>query len=144
MPLKILFVASELAPLAQTGGLGDVTGALPPVLRRRGLDVRVIMPLYKSIRAQYGSQMQFLGWHMIRMGWRTLYCGILKLDLSGQIVYFVDNETYFNHDQIYLDYAYDIERFSFFQRAVLDSLEPPLDFLPDILPLHDWQTGLLP
>ena len=144
MPPKILFVASELAPLAQTGGLGDVTGALPPVLRRRGLDVRVIMPLYKSIRAQYGSQMQFLGWHMIRMGWRTLYCGILKLDLSGQIVYFVDNETYFNHDQIYLDYAYDIERFSFFQRAVLESLEHPLDFLPDILHLHDWQTGMIP
>ncbi len=141
---KILFVSSEVSPLARTGGLGDVVGALPPVLRRQGYDVRIIMPLYKPISARYGSDLQFLGWHMIRMGWRTLYCGVLKMDLDGQIIYFIDNEYYFNHDQIYLDYSFDIERFSFFQRAVLDSLEKPLDFMPDILHLHDWQTGMIP
>ena len=78
--LKILFVSSEAMPLARTGGLGDVVGALPPVLRRLDCDVRIVIPLYKPIREQYGSQLSFLGWHMIRMGWRTLYCGVLKME----------------------------------------------------------------
>lgn len=121
-----------------------MVGALPPVLRRLDCDVRIVIPLYKPIREQYGSQMSFLGWHMIRMGWRTLYCGVLKMEKEGQIYYFIDNEYYFNHDQIYLDYSFDIERFSFFQRAVLESIEKPLDFQPDILHLHDWQTGMIP
>lgn len=141
---KVLFVSAEAAPLARTGGLGDVVGALPPVLRRLDCDVRIVLPLYKPIREQYGGQMEFLGWHMIRMGWRTLYCGVLKLEKDGQIYYLIDNEYYFNHDQIYLDYSFDIERFSFFQRAVLESIEKPLDFQPDLLHLHDWQTGMIP
>ncbi len=49
VPLKVLFVASECAPFAKTGGLGEVIGALPPALRRQGVDVRVVMPLYADI-----------------------------------------------------------------------------------------------
>ncbi len=144
MKQKILFVSAEVAPLARTGGLGDVVAALPPVLQKQGCDVRIIMPLYKMIQEQYGRQMELLGWHMVRMGWRTLYCGVLKLVLDDQVFYFIDNEYYFNHDKIYLEYSFDIERFSFFQRAVLASLEKPLDFMPDILHLNDWQTGMIP
>ena len=44
-PLKVLFVSSEVAPFAKTGGLADVVGALPKALRALGLDVRVAMPL---------------------------------------------------------------------------------------------------
>jgi starch synthase len=141
---KVLFVASELAPLAKTGGLGDVTAALPPVLIRGGADVRIILPLYKTIRAQVGNQLRFLSWQMVRMGWRTLYCGLLRLDRDDLVYYFIDNEYYFNHDQLYLDYSFDIERFSFFQRAVLESLGEPIGFMPDLLHLHDWQTGMIP
>ena len=47
--MKVLFVASECAPFAKTGGLGDVLGALPDALHRRGLDVKVVLPLYKGI-----------------------------------------------------------------------------------------------
>src|SRR5688572_20614141 len=49
-PLKVLFVASEVAPFRKTGGLADVVGALPKVLAERGIDVRVVMPLYSGIR----------------------------------------------------------------------------------------------
>ena len=48
-PLKVLFVASECAPFAKSGGLGDVVGSLPKALRRLGADVRVALPLYDSI-----------------------------------------------------------------------------------------------
>ena len=76
--LKILFVASEMAPLAKSGGLGDVVGALPPELARLDADVRIILPLYKQIKEQYGRQLQYLTWRMVKMGWRTLYCGDRK------------------------------------------------------------------
>ncbi len=46
--------------------------------------------------------------------------------------------------QLYLEYSFDIERFSFFQRAVLEALGEPMDFEPDILHLNDWQTGMIP
>ena len=48
--LKVLFVTSECAPFSKTGGLGDVVGALPKALARRGIDARVVMPLYAGIR----------------------------------------------------------------------------------------------
>ena len=48
-PLKVLFVTSEVVPFAKTGGLGDVLGALPKALRRRGVDARVVVPLYAGI-----------------------------------------------------------------------------------------------
>lgn len=142
--MKVLFVSSEVEPFAKTGGLGDVAGALPRYLIKQDCDVRVIMPYYKTIRAKYENQTTFLGWHMIQMGWRNVYCGILEIKENNVTYYFVDNEYYFNHDALYIDYSFDIERFSFFQRAVLESLEHPIGFIPDILHLHDWQTGMIP
>lgn len=144
MPQKILFVTAEMAPLAKTGGLGDVVGALPRQLQEIGHDVRVIMPLYRVIKQKYGQEMQFLRWSMIKLGWRTMYSGLLMLELNGLVIYFIDNEYYFGHDQIYLEYSFDIERFSFFQRAVLEALGEPMGFTPEILHLNDWQSAMIP
>ncbi len=141
---KILFVSAEMAPLAQSGGLGDVVGALPAQLRALGDDVRVILPLYKKIKTIWSDRLTFHRWSMIKLGWRTMYSGLLSMELDGVPVYFIDNEFYFGHDQLYVDYSFDIERFSFFQRAVLEALGDPMDFEPDILHLHDWQTGMIP
>ena len=99
-PAKVLFVTAELAPLARTGGLGDVMSALPATLRKAGADARIIMPLYKKIKDQYAGQMTFLRWAMIKLGWRTMYSGLLRMDLNGTPVYFIDNDFYFGHDQI--------------------------------------------
>ena len=49
-PLRVLFVTSEVEPFRKSGGLGDVAGSLPKALKRRGIDVRVVMPLYRGIR----------------------------------------------------------------------------------------------
>ena len=142
--MRILFVSSEMAPLAKTGGLGDVVSALPQALRALGHDCRVAIPLYKQIKDQYMNQLRFRRWSMINMGWRTMYTGLFEMDVMGVPVYLIDNEYYFGHDGIYLDYAFDIERFSFFQRAVLEALGEPMGFEPDILHLNDWQTGMIP
>ena len=65
--MKVLFVSSEMSPLASTGGLGDVTGSLPEALRREGVDIRIIMPLYNRIKQNYASQLRFMRWSMIRL-----------------------------------------------------------------------------
>lgn len=141
---KILMVTSECVPFAKTGGLADVIGALPAALKAQDTDVRVIMPLYKKIKDQYAQKLSLVRWSMIRMGWRTMYSGLFTLDHGGVTYYFIDNEYYFNHDAIYLDYQFDIERFTFFQRAVLEAVGEPMEFMPDVIHCHDWQTGLIP
>ncbi|HHU52568.1 MAG TPA: glycogen synthase GlgA [Clostridiaceae bacterium] len=142
--MKILFVSSEMVPLAKSGGLGDVIGALPKAIRAQGQDARVILPLYKQIKDRYGDQLKFMRWSMNKLGWRTMYSGLFTMEVDGVPVYFIDNEYYFGHEALYLDYAFDIERFSFFQRAVLEALGEPMQFEPDILHLNDWQSGMIP
>ncbi|NCA98689.1 MAG: glycogen synthase GlgA [Clostridia bacterium] len=142
--MKVLLVTSELAPLAKAGGLGDVAGALPQRLRKIGVDIRCVLPLYKQIKDKYTDKLDFLGWKMIRMGWRTLYCGVYRMDFNEVPIYFIDNEYYFGHNQLYIEYTFDVERFSFFQRAVLEVIGDPMDFEPDILHLNDWQSGMIP
>ncbi len=142
--LKVLHIASEVAPFAKVGGLADVIGVLPGELRKLGTDARVVMPLYKQIKDAYADRLQFRRYGSIRMGWREQYSGLYEMDYEGVHFYFIDNEYYFGHDQIYLEYTFDIERFSFFQRAVLEAMGMPMDFWPDILHCNDWQSGLVP
>ena len=114
-------------PLAATGGLGDVAGSLPAALRGRGIDIRVIMPLYKKIKQTYRDSLRFIRWSMINLGWRTMYSGLFTMDVGGVPVYFIDNDFYFGHDNLYIDYSFDVERFAFFQRAVLEAMGDPMD-----------------
>lgn len=140
----ILFITPEVAPFAKVGGLADVAGVLPRSLNTLGADCRVILPLYKRIRDHYAQRLEFIRWSMVKLGWRTLYSGLFKMEDQGVTYYFIDNEYYFGHDAIYLNYDFDIERYCFFQRAVLEAMGEPMQFYPDILHCHDWQTGLIP
>lgn len=143
--IKVLFISSEVAPFAKTGGLADVVGVLPETLNRiGGIDARVILPLYRRIRENYSEELEFVRWSMIRMGWRSLYAGLFRLVKNDTTYYFIDNEYYFGFHDIYKEYSFDIERFCFFQRAVLECLGSPMDFEPDILHCNDWQSGLIP
>ena len=143
--MKILFVASEAVPFIKTGGLADVVGSLPKELRNKGTDVRVVMPKYGAISQEIQKKMSFKDSSTVSLGWRNQYCGLLTLEYEGIPFYFIDNEYYFKRDKIYgyLDDFDEAERFIFFNKAVLELL-PNMNFQPDILHLHDWQTGMIP
>ncbi|KAA9006542.1 glycogen synthase GlgA [Paenibacillus spiritus] len=140
--MKILFAAAEGHPFIKTGGLADVIGALPKALRAAGMDVRVILPKYKGIAEKYRQAMQPVAVTTVPVGWRNQYCGVEMLVHDGVPVYFIDNEYYFGRDGIY-GYMDDGERFSFFNRAVLEVL-PSIDFQPDVLHCHDWHAAVIP
>ncbi|MHB8963432.1 MAG: glycogen synthase GlgA [Saccharofermentanales bacterium] len=141
---SVLFVSAEVSPFAKVGGLADVVGALPGVLAREGCDARVIMPFYRKVKEKYKDKARFLQWSMIKLGWRSQYCGLYSYVHSGVTYYFIDNEYFFGHDKIYIEYTFDIERFCFFQRAVLSVLGIPIGFIPDIIHCNDWQAGMIP
>lgn len=140
---KVLFVASEVVPFVKTGGLADVVGSLPKYIDKTKFDVRVMLPKYMAISNEYKEKMQFRTCFKIDLAWRSQYVGILELVYDGVTFYFVDNEYYFSGATPYGNIHEDIEKFAFFCKASLSSL-PSLDFRPDIIHCHDWQTGLIP
>ena len=121
--LKVLLAASEVVPFAKTGGLADVAGSLPIALESMGVDVRVIMPKYSSVKVK-GSE------------------AAIGKNIK---VYFVENEDYFSRQYLYGDkfgdYRDNLERFSFFSREILERCKKE-DFAPDIIHCNDWQTAL--
>lgn len=141
--IKVLFAASESVPFIKTGGLADVVGALPPVFQKKGMDIRVIMPKYSEIAEEFKRRMQPLVQFQVDLGWRIQYCGIETLTYAGLTWYFVDNKYYFDRPYVYGLGGDEYERYGFFCRAVLNAL-PLIDFAPDILHCHDWQTGMIP
>lgn len=140
---KILFAASEAVPFIKTGGLADVTGSLPKYFDREHYDVRIILPKYLCMDAQWKGQLQFLCHFYVNLSWRKQYVGIFQTKVDGITCYFVDNEFYFAGDKPYNNIYEDVEKFAYFSKAVLEAL-PFLDFCPDVIHCHDWQTGLIP
>lgn len=86
--MKILLVASEAHPFIKTGGLGEVIGALPKALIKKGNDVRVVIPKYKNINFMLKEKCRFIKWFMISVGWRRQYCGVFEYVEDGVIYYF--------------------------------------------------------
>lgn len=138
---KILFAASECTPFIATGGLAEVIGSLSKSLAQdEEYDVRVVLPLYSDIRGDYRQRFTYLGNINVPLGWRNQYCGIFSYEESGVTFYFLDNEYYFRRGGCY-GYYDDGERFAFFSRAVMEILGF-LQFYPDVLHCHDWQSAL--
>ena len=141
--MKILFVASEAVPFIKTGGLADVVGALAPVLAAKGNDVRVIIPDFGAIPHEYHASMKHVCDFEVQLGWRRQYCGIEEIQKDGVTWYFMDNKYYFGRQYIYGMGGDEYERFGFFCRGVLNML-PIIDFQPDVIHSHDWQSGMIP
>jgi len=139
--IKVLFAASEAVPFAKTGGLADVAGTLPRELAKLGADVRLIIPKYKSIPKEFIERMEYIGYVYVELSWRHQYCAVLKLEHEGVTAYFIDNEYYFNRDELYGHFD-EAEQFAFFSKALLKVL-PLIDFKPDIIHCNDWQTGVV-
>ena len=140
---KVLFVASECVPFVKTGGLADVVGSLPKYLDKEQFDVRVMLPKYMMIPEQFKQNMQYKTHFYMELNWRSQYVGVLESVVDGITFYFIDNEFYFSGMKPYCNIYEDIEKFTFFSRACLSAL-PVIDFRPDIIHCHDWQTGLVP
>lgn len=140
--MRVLFATSEAWPFAMSGGLADVSGALPKALRNRLVGCRVVMPLYDTIPQELRREMKFIKNITVPVAWRNQYCGIFEMRIGRVVYYFIDNEYYFKRGSLYGFYD-DAERFTFFSRAVLEML-PHIDFKPDIIHCNDWQTAMTP
>ncbi len=154
-PLNILFLSSEVEPFAKTGGLADVSSALPKAIKDLGHEIRIMMPRYRFI-----GERKFRLHDIIRL--REIPIPVGSNNELGNVkssfisnlkekvqVYFLDNATYFGRDGIYQspttkkDYKDNDERFIFFCRGIFETLKR-LGWQPDIIHCNDWQTGLAP
>jgi starch synthase len=142
--MRVLFLASEVAPYSKTGGLGDVAGALPAALAADGVEVRVVSPLYADVdrtglrpleerlrlRFPYGEETARL--------WRAR-------SSARQEVWFVEHAGFFDRPGIYGEkggeYPDNVRRFAFFSMAALAAAQA-LEWAPDIVHLNDWHAGL--
>ncbi|MDN6195092.1 MAG: glycogen synthase GlgA [Atopostipes suicloacalis] len=141
--MKLLFAATECAPFFKSGGLGDVIGALPKELAKKGHEVRVILPYFKKMMPKsFKKELTDLDQFEVELSWRKQYVGIKTLKEEGVRYYFIDNEYYFNRDQLY-GYGDDAERFAYFQLAAIEMMEV-IDYIPDIFHVNDWQTAVIP
>ena len=143
---KILFVASECVPFIKTGGLADVCGALPKEFDKKYWDVRVVIPNYSCIPEHFRNQFEYVTHFYLSSGpyVQDRYVGVLKYTFDNVTYYFIDNQEFYSGFTPYTsDTKFEIEKFTFFDKAVLSML-PLIDFKPDIIHCHDWQTGLLP
>ena len=145
--MKIAILASEGAPYAKSGGLGDVMEALPAALSRiEGNEVLLILPYYKKIKKNPKYEVEFLGDFEVGVGWRQQYAGIMELKnrADNVTVWFIDSEYYFGArpGAIYGDID-DGERYAFFSKACLDAMAIR-GWIPEVIQCNDWQTALVP
>lgn len=140
---KILFVASESVPFIKTGGLADVVGSLPKYYDKKKYDVRVVLPKYTCMKQEWKDKMEYVTNFYMDFNGSDQYVGILKMEYDGVLFYFIDNEYFFGGMVPYGETYQDIGKFAFFSKAAL-SILPTIDFRPDLIHCHDWQTGLVP
>ncbi len=147
--LNVLFISSEIEPYAKSGGLADVSSALPKALSsKKGIKVISIMPLYSSINREKFGLTKVLDSVCVHMGnceeWFSVYH---TKKPYGNDVYFIEFNKYFERNGLYHDaggeFGDNVERFSFFCKAALQTSKD-LGFQPDILHCNDWQTALAP
>jgi starch synthase len=134
--VKVLFCASEIAPFVKTGGLADVAGALPLALEKLGVEVKMVMPKYKTVTRPPGRQAASIADDV----------EVSKIGKNIQ-VYLIRSDKYFNREGLYGDshgdYPDNLQRFSFYCRRALELLKE-INFKPDVIHCHDWQAGLIP
>lgn len=140
--MNILFVTSEMAPYAKTGGLGDVTGALPRYLRSLGHDVRVFLPLYDRLDRPVARLDTYKAPFQVRLGVHT-YEVALRVSDAAPGIYFVDCPALYHRGRIYTQDHDEHRRFLALTWAALMGAQLQ-GFAPDVIHCHDWQAALLP
>jgi len=147
--MHVAMVASEAAPFARTGGLGDMIGSLSKALVKRGHRVEVYLPFYRDIAAAHGTVMHG---RVVRfpLGTREAEAVVRRFPRDDGTVpryRFIEHPESFDRDGLYggafEDYPDNASRFVVFQRAVLEHIFGSGE-VPDIVHVHDWQTALVP
>jgi starch synthase len=136
--MRVAILTSEAVPFAKTGGLADVSGALPKALQGLDVDAKLILPLYEQVdRALLnGGSVE-----NVRVEWRgrVHFVRFLFSDAAGAPAYLLDAPDFFARNTIY-GFNDDYIRFAFFSRAAL-SLLRHLSFEPDLVHGNDWPCG---
>jgi starch synthase len=145
--MKVLIASPEVYPFVKTGGLADVTGALPKALKKLGIDVRVILPKHKGIEER-GFPMRYKNYKIAcQVSQSTINAEIVESEYDGIITYLVENDEYYYRDYLYStpdgDYLDNAERFIFFAKSILEAMKVT-GFIPDVLHCNDWETALSP
>ena len=150
---NILMASPEAVPYVKTGGLADVTGALPDALADLQAKVKVIIPLYRAIdkdKFKIIPHPQIAGEIEIKLG-KNSYKLQINISDSGDLnpgFIFARCDELFGRDGIYLDpetgkdYPDNDERYAFFGKAVME-IARALGFKPDIIHMHDWQAAMI-
>jgi len=142
----VVMVASECAPVAQAGGLGDVVFGLSRELELRGNAVEIVLPKYDCMRYDriYGLTVAYQDL------WVPWYSGAIRCTVwfgfvEGRKCFFIEphsDDNFFNRGHLYGSYD-DDERFAFFSKAALEFMYRA-GKRPEIIHCHDWQTALVP
>ena len=145
--MHIVFAASECAPWAKTGGLGDVVGSLGPALVRTGHRVTTFVPYYRSVARSLPDLPAAIPSLTIPFPTYQRFVRVLNGGVhDGVQIYFLDCPEMFDRENFYStpggDYADNWERFALYSRAVIEASK--ILGVPDIFHAHDWQASLVP
>lgn len=145
--MKVLIASPEIYPFVKTGGLADVTGALPKALKKLGIDVRVILPKHKGIE-ELGFPMKYKNYKIAcQVSQSFVDAEIVESEYDGITAYLVEKDEYYYRDYLYStpdgDYLDNAERFIFFAKSILEAMKVT-GFIPDVLHCNDWETALSP
>lgn len=140
--LSVLQVASECQPFVKTGGLADVVGALAREYAKLGVESRVVLPLYPSVREKYKYLMEMRSEGTVAYDGKKYRTTLYTYHDEGVIYGFVESFDFFDREKIY-GYPDDGDRFAFFSKACLAFADVLLS-VPDVIQVHDWHAGLIP
>ncbi|NJK35964.1 MAG: glycosyltransferase, partial [Oscillatoriales cyanobacterium SM2_2_1] len=136
--MKILFAAAEAAPLAKVGGMADVVGALPPVLRAMGHDVRIIMPFYGVIPPKLTEEPRWVWTTNVMFQEVQVFETVLP---KTKVPLYLVGHPSFMPQRIY--YGDDEDwRFTLFANTVAEFSWN--HWKPNLIHCHDWHTGMIP
>ncbi len=141
--LKVLFLAAEATPFVKVGGLADVAGALPKALRRLGVDVRLMIPRYGNIRSADYTFRRVGHLISVPVGPTENRVPLLETVVDDVPVYLIWHDKYFSAREKVYGFNDDPQRFVFFSRAVIATLQA-LDWKPDVIHANDWHTAAVP
>jgi starch synthase len=145
--MKVLIASPEVFPFVKTGGLADVSGALPKALKDIGVDVRVVLPKHKTIDEQKFPMRYKNLRFTCPMSQGFVEGEVVESEYDGVTAYLIEKDEYFYRDYLYStpdgDYLDNAERFSFFAKSVLEAIKVT-GFVPDVLHCNDWETALAP